>query len=352
MPNIPGAVTINASVVAADPSLTMYGTPAIVGESTYATKDTPKKYTSLASVGTDHGTSSKIYLAAAAIFAQGVRNLYAVAISAATPGSPTATEVETALATLANYARDKLIHGVCLAGIHSDSSTLTAKLKTFADTYSVIFTVTNPNGATAATIAAAIPALSSANGYFVAHADADQTGDVAAAALGRISVLKPWVTPYWKEVTCDVNAFFTPDDLRTLEAARANCIVDLKNDGTTRFSEALTTQVDDEPRYLDITRLKYYMVQVLQTAIADYRIAAEKIPYTATGLKFIGSEIKNAMEGLVSDGALAEYTITLPNIDDIDEADKAQRRVTGISIWARNAGDMQGFTIPLTLEAI
>ncbi|PKG32191.1 hypothetical protein, partial [Methanoregula sp.] len=210
MGNIPDAIKINASVVPATRFVTQWGTPAIVGESTYATKDTPKLYTSIDAVKTDHGTSSKITVAATAIFAQGVRRLYAVAINAATPGTPTATEVETALATLDTYATSRLINGVCLAGIESDESALTAKLKTFADTNNVIFTVTNPNGATVANITSATPALSSANGFFLAHADSDQAGDVAAVALGLLMALKPWVSPFWKEVVTDVDAFFLP----------------------------------------------------------------------------------------------------------------------------------------------
>ena len=351
MGSIQDAIVIDVSVVSVDTTRTMYGTPAIVGESTYSTKDSPKKYTSLAAVGTDHGTSSKIYTAAKAIFAQGCKNLYAVSMTVATAGSPTATEVETALATLANYAKNRLIHGVCLAGISSDSTTLTAKLKTFADTNRVIFTVTNPNGATVAEITAAAPALSSANGYFLAHADTNQTGDVAAAALGLLSVLKPWVSPYWKEIVVGVDTFFTPDDGPTLEAARANYVIDLGDD-VTRMSQAITTKDDGDPKFIDITRTKYYVAQVLQNAIAQYRIATEKIPYTATGLKYIAGEIKGAMESLVSLGALSEYTVTMPDIDDIDASDKADRRLTGVVIWARNAGDIQEFTIPLTLEAI
>lgn len=351
MGSIQDAIVISVSVVSVDATKTMYGIPAIVGESTYSTKDSPKKYTSLATVGTDHGTSSKIYTAAEAIFAQGCKYLYAVAISAATPGSPTATEVETALATLALYAKNRLIHGVCLAGIHSDSTTLTAKLKTFADTNSVIFTVTNPDNATVSQITTAAAALSSANGYFLAHADTNQTGDIAAAALGLLSVLKPWISPKWKELTVDVNEFFTPTDVVSLEAAHINGVIDLGDD-ITRMSQALTTQEDGDPKFIDITRVKYYVAQVTQTAIAQYLLASEVVPYTAAGLKYIASEIKNAMEGLVSDGALAEYTVTMPSIDDIEPSDKADRRITGIKIKIKNAGAIQEMVIPITLEAI
>jgi hypothetical protein len=351
MGNISQAITINASVVAASTLLTQYGTPAIVGESTYSTKDTPKKYTALTTVGTDHGTSSKVYIAAEAAFAQGVRAIYVVAINASTAGTPTATEVEAALATLGAFATNHLITGICLAGIGSDKDTLTAKLKTFAEANGLIFTVTNTNGATAAEIVADVTALSSANGYFLAHADSDQTGDVAAAALGTLSVLKPWVTPYWKEITSDVNAYFAPSDGATLEAAKVNYILDL-GDGVNRMSQALTTLTTGTPKYIDITRSKYYIALTLQNAIAQYRIATEKIPYTATGLKYIAGELSGALEKLISVGAISVYTVTMPDIDSIDAADIEDRKLTGVKVSGTLAGDMHAFEIDLTLEAI
>jgi len=351
MGNIPDAITINVSVVPASRFATQWGAPAIVGESTYATKDTPKLYTSIDAVKADHGNSSAVSVAAAAVFAQGVRRLYAVAVTAAVPGTPTATEIETALATLTTYATGRLIHGVCLAGIESDSTTLTAKLKTFADTNSVIFTVTNPNAATVSDITGAMAALSSVNGFFLAHNDTDQAGDVAAAALGLIMSLKPWVSPYWKEIVTDVNAFFLPTQGPTLEAAKANYITNL-GDGITRVSQGLCTKSDGVPKYIDITRTKYYCIQVLQNAIAAYRIATAKIPFTDAGLKFIEGEIRGAMEGIKANGAISEYSITMPKLDEIPDDDLQDRKLSGIYVWARLAGDIQEFDLNLTLEAI
>lgn len=351
MGNIPDAITIDASVVPATRFATQWGTPAIVGESTYSTKDTPKLYTTIDAVKADHGTSTAITIAATAIFAQGVRRLYAVAITAATPGTPTATEVETTLDTLSTFASGRLINGVCLAGICSDQTTLTAKLKTFADANNVIFTVTNDNGATVSEITGAMAALSSANGFFLAHADTDQAGDVAAAALGLLMALKPWVSPFWKEIDADIDEFFLPSQGPTLETALANFVTDL-GDGITRVSQGLTTQSAGNPKFIDITRTKYYMAAALQNAIASYRIATEKIPFTAAGLKYIEGELKAALENIRTLGAISEYSITMPLIGDIDPDDIQDRKLSGVYIWAKLAGDMQEFDLNLTPEAI
>lgn len=351
MPSIPNAITINASVVPATALQTQWGIPAVVGESTYATKNTPKLYTTLAAVQTDHGASSDIAVAAEAIFAQGARKLYAVSATVASAGSPTPTEIETALATLTNHATNRLIHGVCLAGIYSDQDTLTAKLKAFADANNLIFAVTNAAGATVSEIAAGTAALSSANGFFLAHNDADFTGDLSAAALGMLMVLKPWVTPYWKILECDVAEYFDPADELTLEAAEVNYVADL-GDGLNRVSNALLTKSDNDPKFVDITRTKYYLMDSLQSAIATYRMNTEKIPYTAAGIKFIEGEIQGAMETAKSAGAISEYAITMPDYDSIPDTDKEERRLSGVTVQATLSGDIHQFTLNLTLEAI
>ena len=121
MPELGDAIKITATDATAAMPSREGGTPAIVGESAYTTKETPKLYYSLADVKADHGgaagASTDITVAAADLFAQGVRKMYVVAIDAATAGSPTATEVGDALDTLTPYASEKLIHGVCLAMI-------------------------------------------------------------------------------------------------------------------------------------------------------------------------------------------------------------------------------------------
>jgi hypothetical protein len=351
MGSISQTIKVNVSVIPATALLTQYGVPAIVGESTSSTKNTPKKYTSIDTVGTDHGTSSKLYIAARSAFDQGVRTIYLVSMTVATAGSPTATEIETALDTLGSYATNNLITGVCLAGIGCDQSSLTAKLKTFAETNDLIFTVTNPNGESVSEIASAVPALSSANGYFLAHADSNQTGDIAAAALGTLSVLKPWVTPFWKSIDTDVNAYFTPSEGTTLEAAKANYIADL-GDGTNRMSQAYTTLATGTPKFIDITRFRYYVALTIQNAIAQYRMATEKIPYTATGLKYIQGEIAGVLESLISAGAISSYTVTMPDINDIDAADIENRKLSDINVRFKYSGDMQDYEVNLIMEAI
>ncbi|RLI77288.1 hypothetical protein DRP05_10555 [Archaeoglobales archaeon] len=344
MPDVGDAIVINTVLETAAMPAREWGVPAVVGESNYASKNTPKLYYSLADVKADHGDASDVAKAAQAIFAQGVRKLYAVSMEVATPGSPTATEVETALNTLAPYAENKQIHGVCLAMV--TDTTLLAKLKEFADANNVVFTATNANGATVSEITTAVSNLASPNGFFLAHNDSDIDEDVAAAALGVIMTLKPWNTTFWRSINVGVNEYFAPGDVPTLENGKANVILNLAN--ANRISNALTTGGD--PKFIDITRTKYYTVTAIQDSLASLRLRMAKIPYTKAGLEYVRAAIASALEGMVRDGALSGYTIVMPDYDSIPEEDKANRVLKNVYVTATLAGDIHTFELNLTIQ--
>lgn len=345
MPELGDAIRITVTDATAAMPSREWGTPAIVGESTYATKETPKLYYSLADVKTDHGTGSDISVAATALFAQGVRKIYAVAIDAATPGSPSADEVEDALDILAPYAGQKLIHGVCLAG--NTETTLLAKLKDFADANNVIFTATNAPGDTVGAITTAASALSSGNGFYLAHADSDTTEDVSAAALGVLMTLRPWNTTFWRYINVAVNEYFAPGDVPTLEAAKVNVITN-RVDRVNRISNALT--LSGSPKFIDVTRTKYYAVTAIQDSVASLRLRMAKLPYTPAGLDYVRGAIAQALEGMVRSGALHSYTIAMPAFEDIPDADKANRVLQNVNINAALAGDIHTFDLNLTVS--
>mgnify|MGYP001164517064 CR=1 FL=1 len=345
MPELGDAIKITVTDATAAMPSREWGTPAVVGESSYATKEAPKLYYSLADVKTDHGASTDISVAATALFAQGVRKIYAVAIDAATPGSPSADEVEDALDTLAPYASQKLIHGVCLAGI--TTSALLAKLKAFADANAVIFTASNAPGDTVSAITTVASALSSGNGFYLAHADSDTTEDVAAAALGVAMTLRPWNTTFWRYVNVGVNEYFAPGDVPTLETAKVNVITN-RVDGVNRISNALT--LSGSPKYIDVTRTKYYAVTAIQDSVASLRLRMTKLPYTPAGLDYVRGAIAQALEGMVRSGALHSYTISMPAFEDIADTDKANRILKNVNINAVLAGDIQTFDLNLTIS--
>ena len=340
MPDIGHAVTVNAALVSTPRGVTDWGTPVIVGESTFATKNTPKLYYTASAVHTEHGSTSDIGVAATSIFAQGVRKCYVVSVD---EGAPTAEEIETALATLTNYATEYLIDGVCLAGI-SDVDLL-AKLKAFADANKIIFTATHAPGATVENILTIRSSVQSENGYFVAYADPKPVDDVAAVALGRLLTLKPWVSPLWRPVVMDTNVFFSPTDLVTLEAGNVNALISLS--GKVCLSNGLTTS--STPLYIDVTRAKYYITRQCQLAVANLRMQMEKIPYTQSGIDYVKGALGACLSDIQREGAITAFNVGVPAIESISESDRAARRLTGITVSVVLAGEIHTFSIDLSV---
>ena len=349
MPELGDAIKITVTDATAAMPSREWGTPAIVGESAYTTKETPKLYYSLADVKADHGgaagASTDITVAAADLFAQGVRKMYVVAIDATEAGAPVADEVAAALNTLTPYASEKLIHGVCLAMI--TETTLLAALKTFADANNVVFAVTNAPGDTVTAISNAASSLASGNGIYLAHADSTFTGDVAAAALGTLMTLRPWNTTFWRYINVAVTKYFAPGDVPTLETAKVNVITN-RVDGVNRISNALT--LSGSPKFIDIVRTKYYAVTAIQDSVASLRLRMTKLPYTPAGLDYVRGAIAQALEGMVRSGALHSYAISLPPFEEIADADKANRVLKNVNIMAVLAGDIQTFDLNLTIS--
>ncbi|MDD1695099.1 MAG: hypothetical protein LUQ71_10285 [Methanoregula sp.] len=343
MPDARNAVTIVTSVVVNPNAVQPYGTPFVLGESTYATKNTIKYYSSLTDVGTDHGTSSKLYKAVYSLWAQGIREVYVMSLQAATAGSPTATEIETALALIDASVSAGEFHGACLASI--TDTALLEKLQVAADRTGILFTATSAVE-TVANIVAAAASLSSVNGFFVAYkGSTNDAYDIAAAALGAIFATKPWYTMSWVKITCDVDEYFAPSEVASLELGHVNAIIN--EDDANRLSNGMSTYTT--LRYLDITRTRYETESQIKTAIASARLAAGKVPYTAQGLEVVRCWIVSALEDLVTDGALSKYTVTMPVFANISEGDRASRILQGVEVSATLANDIQSFSLSLTI---
>lgn len=340
MPDVRNAIQISTSVEVAAPLETQWGTPAIVGVSDATAKETPKLFVNLKDLEEEHGVTTSLYKAAKSLFAQGIRKVMTVAIQGT---APTETLVEAALGKLSNYAAAGEVHGAVLAGV--TDQTMLLKLKTFADANRLIFTVTNKEGDTISTIQATAAALKSPNGFFVAAKSMGGEYDLAAAALGSIMVRKPWETLSWKPLAVDVLAYYTPDEVETLESARVNAIINYNDKD--RFSSSLS--LDEHTPFLDITRTRFYLEQQLKDSVAAGRMAAAKVPFTNKGLEVVRGWMLAPMEALKRDGALASYQVSMPTIDQVSKVDRSTRRLSGVIISATLAGDMETFAIKLNI---
>ncbi len=352
MPSVANAIVIRASVVPLAARSSQYGVAAVVGLSDADAKNIPREYTQLSTLLTDHGADTPVGTAANAAFENGVGSLYAVSISAAAT-QPTADEVAAALATLLPHVTTHDIAGVCLAGIYSDQPALLKKLAAFAEANQIIFTATHPAGTAVADMVSAAQQIDSEYGMFVAHADPDFTGDLAAATLGHIMTLHPAYRIGWTAVNAAVTKYFPAADVGTLETARVNALLLLRNDGRIYLSNQLTlTQQPEKSQYLDILRKTQWIVSNLQDDLTTYMLNTPYIRYDDVGFAYIEGRIMATLERLKGDNqVLSSYEIAMPKLADIPAASQRERILTGIQILVKAPGDVQGMVIPLTVEA-
>jgi hypothetical protein len=344
MPEIMKAITITTTVQAAALA-DQWGVPLVVGESSATAKNTLKSFVNLAALGTEHGTTSNVYKAAASIFNQGVAEVYTIAIQTATPGSPTPAEINTSMNGIIDAAvQAGNIQGMVLAGL-TDTNSVT-QLQTNADRVGVIWVSCNAIGETVSTITTRAAALSSVNGFMVAYKGSAGVDDVAAATLGAIMVLQPWVALMWKNVDCDVNAYFVSSDITSLEAGRVNVI--MPNGTANILSNGMATS--PTANFIDITRCQYLVRSEIAASIAAGKMASETVPYTAIGIATVRGWIITPLENLITAGALASYSVTLPALAAIPETDRAARVLQGVTVTCQLAGNIQTFALDLDIS--
>ncbi|MDD3039013.1 hypothetical protein [Bacteroides sp.] len=401
MPTVQDAIQITVSMDTSAPPLPEWGVAAIIGEKSILcskTGDDPAVYSfggshdgsdplrvlpttnlntyfgspdSSGTPGTDGAVvGSKITKSLQSLFAQGVNTAYAIPVISAVPGKPTATEFETAINKLTSLALDKNISGCVCAMIPANYSVdgvtgidILKKLKTFCDNaaHQLLFTFTNEPDANTYKLPGAtkeafykttsplgyVNELGSRNGLFCVNADDAVTDDIAAVAIGSLFVQKPWSTLMWKNTFSDTNQILLSEKVYELENdCKANTIIEVA--GAKCMSNGLTT-LGDPYKFIDITRTQYYVVHQLKSNLTILRKNTAKIPYTQSGISLVGSYIMSALDRCVQDGALAEYTLTMPSFSQCTVQERAARTLNNIGITCRIAGDIHEFNVNLSI---
>jgi len=104
--------------------------------------------------------------------------------------------------------------------------------------------------------------------------------------------------------------------------------------------------------YIDIIRGADELQVALAEDIYTILINAEKIPFTTQGIGVIENAIRYRVQKKVDDGFIVENSlvVTVPDIDDVDSAEKAVRWLTGVSFSATLAGAIHKVTITGKLQ--
>lgn len=84
--------------------------------------------------------------------------------------------------------------------------------------------------------------------------------------------------------------------------------------------------------YLDNTRLQDWVVSRIQEGIVAVIAANDKIPYTDQGINLIYTVVDSVLdEGVTNGGIAAGYTVTVPKVADVSDADKTSRTLNNVA---------------------
>jgi hypothetical protein len=168
--------------------------------------------------------------------------------------------------------------------------------------------------------------------YAKAWYSRDMVGQLAAAIMGRQFSRNPGSSTWENQELSSVVA----DDLTPTELANAlakNCGFYLRfgNQGATRNTAAASG------RFLDLTRDTDWLVANAQADVFTYLQNQEKVPFNQGGIDGIEGVLRSRFTLAEAAGVLdAGWNITLPNIADIDPADKVLRRLVSTDSFAGN----------------
>ena len=188
----------------------------------------------------------------------------------------------------------------------------------------------------AATDLTSLPALFKAVQYHYTwclyHSSLDDFID--AAWMGR-ELAKEAGTSTWalKELTGIVGDNLTENQSANAFSKQCNTYEYFGGTYITREGKVF----DNKYIYIDITRGLDWLINDIETALFNFLIEADKIPYIDTGITMIRNQLSARLSNAVSIGILAPDPaplITVPKVIDIPEIDKQDRILRNVNFTA------------------
>lgn len=196
----------------------------------------------------------------------------------------------------------------------------------------------------------------------VAIAHKSTTDDVAAAVAGLLSVIEPWKKLMWKTVRSLTTTYFTKTEVETtLENATTPVNAIIQKVDLDMPSDGLTTTGADTYEWIDITRTRYYLEDIITTGLDDL-VRTSEVPYDEAGIASVRSAIERALENAVVAGALRTpfinddgdyqrgFSVEVPKLADIPTADRQDRVLKNIYVTGWLAGHVQSIQLNLAIK--
>lgn len=98
--------------------------------------------------------------------------------------------------------------------------------------------------------------------------------------------------------------------------------------------------------FLDVQRDLDWLDDDMRAAVFGALAGATKIPFTNAGIAVIESEVRGSLDRAVARGIIdADYTVSVPDVDDVSTADKQARNLPDVRWSATLAGAIHKVTI-------
>lgn len=131
-------------------------------------------------------------------------------------------------------------------------------------------------------------------------------------------------------------------DYNALEAVNASSYV-------TKFGEPQTTSSKlGGGEFLDVVAGNDWMIATLEQRVQSLYIKNRKISYEQSGANMIGAEVESVMKLGVENDIIAEdaegnalYSVAIPDVQAMTEADRASRKLKGVKFSYRLAGAIE-----------
>lgn len=169
----------------------------------------------------------------------------------------------------------------------------------------------------------------------VEYIDAAFVGQFAADPAGS-------ATAKFKQLEGITPVEFSLADFNALEAVNASSYV-------TKFGEPQTTGSKlGGGEFLDVVAGNDWMIAMLEQRVQALYIKNRKISYTQAGANMIGAEVESVMKLGLDNGIIATdesgngiYSVVIPDVQAMTEADRASRKLKGVKFSYRLAGAIE-----------
>ena len=200
------------------------------------------------------------------------------------------------------------------------------------------------------------------NGNVIGVTAKGTSDDVGAYLLGDLAINDPWYNPYFgTEFPVSVERI---DSGLIADPDTENSFLGGDDDGNgpvnvvtsvggviTLWKSVSTAGAASDYQYFDVKMTEIFAEQLLEDAMISTRLREDRVPFTDNGKTMIGSTLRGALDQYTGgpNDPFADYDVSVPNPDDLEQDDRANRQWTDIGVEVTLTGDAHTFELDLTL---